>query len=92
MAPGVTTVEFHLGYMSPVDLPALLRTYLTDDLDESSVTYYLADRKFTNRSCGEITGVTERVFTFMHRNSATASRYFGLPDERVVTLATQLDL
>ena len=92
VAPGVTTVEFHLGYMSPVDLPALLRTHLKDDLDESSVTYYLADRKFTNRGRGEITGVTERVFTFMHRNSATASRYFGLPDERVVTLATQLDL
>ena len=81
-----------MGYMNEVNLPQLLRTHVMSEPQESVATYYLADRKFNNMNSGEITGITERVFTFMHRNSATPSLYFGLPDERIVTLATQLDL
>lgn len=88
----ITLVELHMGYMNEVNLPQLLRTHVMSEPQESVATYYLADRKFNNMNSGEITGITERVFTFMHRNSATPSLYFGLPDERIVTLATQLDL
>ncbi len=88
----VTTVAFRIGYMNDVDVPTLLRTHLMSADEEEGVTYYLADRKFNNMNSGEITGLTEKVFTFMHRNSATPSHYFGLPDARIVTLATQLDL
>ncbi len=89
---GVTTASLRLGFMNEVDVPSLVRKYLLSVSEESSATYYLADRKFNNMNRGEITGVTEKIFTFLHRNSATPSHYFGLPDDRIVTLATQLDL
>ena len=88
----IMLVELQMGYMNEVNLPQLLCAHVMSEAQESSATYYLADRKFNNMNSGEITGITERVFTFMHRNSATPSLYFGLPDERIVTLATQMDL
>ena len=88
----VTAVEFHVGYMEQVALPTLLTQFVMSPEEEAQATYYLSDRKFKNMDTGEITGVTESVFAFMHRNSATPSKYFGLPDERIVTLATQVDL
>lgn len=88
----VTAVSFVMGYMNEVNLPDLVRRYVMSAEDEADATYYLADRKFNNMNTGEVTGLIESVFTFMHRNSATPSHYFALPDERIVTLGTQLDL
>lgn len=89
---GVTTVAFQVGYMNSIDLPSLLRSHLLTEEEEAKATYYLANRKFNNMNRGEVTGLTEKIFTFMHRNSATPAHHFGIPDERNVTLATQLDL
>ena len=36
--------------------------------------------------------LTESVFAFMHRNATRPARFFALPDDKVVTLATHLDL
>ena len=60
--------------------------------EESECTYYLADRKFLESSTGSVKGLTEKIFGILHRNSATASSYFGLPENRVITLGTQIDL
>jgi K+ transporter len=60
--------------------------------DEKECTYYLADRKLLDSSEGSVKGLTEKVFAILHRNSATASSYFGLPENRVITLGTQMDL
>jgi KUP system potassium uptake protein len=87
----VSVLVVKVGYMESVDLPELLRSDVLGTR-ELAATYYLADRKFNNRNLGEITGVEESIFTFLHRNAVTASHYFGLPDDRVVTLAMQLDL
>jgi K+ transporter len=37
-------------------------------------------------------GLAEKTFAMLHRNAATASSYFGLPENRVITLGTQMDL
>jgi len=60
--------------------------------EEAKCTYYLADRTFIESSEGSISGLTEKTFAILHRNSATASSYFGLPESRVITLGTQMDL
>jgi K+ transporter len=60
--------------------------------EESKCTYYLADRKFIESTEGSLSGTTEKIFAILHRNSATASSYFGLPENRVITLGTQMDL
>jgi K+ transporter len=60
--------------------------------EELLCTYYLADRKFIESDGGQLRGNNEKVFAILHRNSARASSYFGLPENRVITLGTQMDL
>jgi KUP system potassium uptake protein len=88
----VTQVSMSLGYFDPIDVPTMLRKLCLTVAEESDATYYLSDRKFNNLNSGEITGVMEKVFTFLHRNSSPVGPYFGLPEERLVTLGIQFDL
>jgi KUP system potassium uptake protein len=39
-----------------------------------------------------MTGRAEAVFSFLTRNSQNATRYFGIPPERVVEIGMQIDL
>ena len=59
---------------------------------EARCTYYLSDRKFVESHGGALRGLSERTFALLHRNSATASDYFGLPDNRVISLGTRMDV
>ena len=36
--------------------------------------------------------VSESIFAFMHRNATRPARYFALPDNKVVSLGTHIDL
>ncbi len=60
--------------------------------DPEARIYYLSDRNFMASNDGDMGRFTESVFSFMHRNATRPARYFDLPDDRVVTLATHLDL
>lgn len=88
----VRLVEFEVGYLEEINVPHLISTYVLTPEEEGAATYHLADFNFSNRGLGHVRGVTEKVFAFMHRNSAAPMRYFGLPDDRVITLAVQSDL
>ncbi len=81
-----------VGYMQDVDVPKAITNYVMTFSEEAKCTYYLADRKIVESSAGKLRGLTEKTFAFLHRNSATASSYFGLPENRVITLGTQMDL
>jgi K+ transporter len=78
--------------MERLDVPDVIRSYVLTADEEALATYYLSDRKFISSDAGNLKGTTERFFAFLHRNSSTASNYFGLPVDRVITLATQMDL
>ena len=88
----VTQVSISLGYFDPINVPKILRDHCLTVEEEAKATYYLSDRKFNNLDCGEIRGFMEKAFTFLHRNSSPVGPYFGLPEERLVTLGVQLDL
>jgi KUP system potassium uptake protein len=88
----VTTIEIKVGYLEDLSVPDLLKEMVISQEEEARATYYLADRKFTNMGRGEVTGSTEKVFTFLHRNSVSPARYFGLPENRVVTITSLVDL
>ncbi len=81
-----------VGFKQDVNIQrAIIENVMPAD-DEAKCTYYLADRKFLETSEGNLKGYTEKVFGILHRNSATASTYFGLPESRVITLGSQMDL
>lgn len=85
-------ITIHTGFMESPNVPKVLRETCIDDHVESMATYYLSDRKFVGLESGQLRGNQEKTFSFLHRNSATASLYFGLPQERVITMAVQMDL
>ena len=81
-----------VGFMQDVNIQqSIIENVMSADA-EKECTYYLADRKFLESPKGDLRGLTEKTFGILHRNSATASSYFGLPENRVITLGTQMDL
>jgi KUP system potassium uptake protein len=81
-----------VGFKQDVNIRQSIIDNVITAQEESECTYYLADRKFSETSKGSLRGLTEKLFGVLHRNSATASTYFGLPENRVITLGTQMDL
>jgi KUP system potassium uptake protein len=90
--PRVNQLYVWVGYMQDVNIQKSIIDHVMSEAEEQECTYYLADRKFLESSEGSLKGLTEKVFGILHRNSATASSYFGLPENRVITLGTQIDL
>jgi KUP system potassium uptake protein len=81
-----------VGFKQDVNIQRSIIEHVMSSEEEAECTYYLADRKFLESSSGTVRGLTEKIFGILHRNSATASSYFGLPENRVITLGTQMDL
>lgn len=81
-----------VGFKQDVNIQKTLIEHVMTSAEEAECTYYLADRKFLESSGGSLKGMSEKLFGILHRNSATASSYFGLPENRVITLGTQMDL
>jgi KUP system potassium uptake protein len=81
-----------VGFKQDVNIQQSIIDHVMSAEEEKECTYYLADRKFVETSQGSLKGLTEKVFGILHRNSTTASSYFGLPENRVITLGTQMDL
>ena len=88
----VKQLYVYVGFKQDVNIQKSIIENVMSEAEEAECTYYLADRKFLESSSGSLTGMTEKVFGILHRNSATASSYFGLPENRVITLGTQMDL
>lgn len=81
-----------VGFKQDVNIQQSIIESVMSAEEEFECTYYLADRKFLESSAGSLKGMTEKIFGILHRNSAPASSYFGLPENRVITLGTQVDL
>ncbi len=81
-----------VGFKQEVNIQKTIIDHVMTSSEESECTYYLADRKFLDSSSSALKGMTEKLFGILHRNSATASSYFGLPENRVITLSTQMHL
>jgi KUP system potassium uptake protein len=88
---GVKRMTIHAGYMETADIPAILRSDILGTSEETA-TYYLSERRFTGTSAGSMPGWLEKVFAFLHRNSQTPAAYFGLPEDRVISIGTRVDL
>jgi KUP system potassium uptake protein len=88
----VKQLYVYVGFKQDVNIQQSIIDHVMTEAEEAECTYYLADRKFLESSKGSLNGLTEKVFGILHRNSATASSYFGLPENRVITLGTQMDL
>lgn len=95
IAEGLARLTINSGYMQTVSIPHALEVAVRAcgiELDVSDVTYFLGRETLLARSSGEMGGREEELFAFMSRNAVNATRYFGIPPERVVEVGMQIDL
>lgn len=92
---GFYRLHVRVGFMESPNVPravaVAIKAYkLPFELDE--VTYYLGRETLLATSHGKMSSTAESVFAFLTRNSQNATRYFGIPPERVVEIGMQIDL
>lgn len=95
MQHGFTRVIVRYGFMQSPNVPVALRQCepfgLTVNLEQA--TYYLA--RETIISTPKKSGMTrwqEKLFSFLYRNSLTATAFFNIPAEQVVELGQQVEI
>ncbi len=96
MTQGFYKVELLFGFMEIPDVPlALSRIKLHNDesINMSNVTYFLGQEHLLPKDNGRgMSTWRERLFAFMSRNSQSASRFFNLPTEQVITIGVTVEL
>jgi KUP system potassium uptake protein len=89
--PRVERITIPVGYMETADIPRTLRAALLGQR-ERSATYYISERRFVGSDAGEVGQTRERIFAFLHKNSQTPAAYFSLPNDRLISIGTRIDL
>jgi KUP system potassium uptake protein len=95
LGSGFYRIAATYGFMETPDVPALLSAAcnkLRLDIDPGKVTYYLGRETFLATPKGRMGRLSESLFSFLSRNSVTATSYFAIPSEQVVELGSQIDL
>jgi KUP system potassium uptake protein len=95
MPEGLARLTIRSGYMQSPSVPtALALAFHEYDIRVplAEVTYFLGRETLLALSAGDMGRREEALFAFMTRNAQNATRYFGIPTERVVELGMQIDL
>jgi KUP system potassium uptake protein len=96
MTQGFYKVELTYGFMDVPDVPlALSRLKLHDNqpINMATVTYFLGQEHLLAKDNGKgMSTWRERLFVYMSRNSQSASRFFNLPPEQVITIGVMVEL
>ena len=95
MKQGFARVIVRYGFMQSPNIPVALRQCepLGLPVDLEHITYYLS--RETIISTSQQSGMMrwqEKLFSFMSRNSLTATSFFNLPAEQVVELGQQVEI
>jgi KUP system potassium uptake protein len=94
---GISHVTARLGFADDMNVPRLLRLAakvgLEGHVDLENPSYFLSQITIipTDKADG-LAAWRKRLFIAVSRNSATPVEYFGLPDDRVVTMGSHIDL
>ena len=94
IAPGVFQVLIRYGFMEEPNVPVTIASCpgrgFRFNLDEA--TYFIGrESVFAGKAPG-MNPVLERLFVLLNRGADSASRFFGLPPERVFEVGTQVEL
>jgi KUP system potassium uptake protein len=89
---GIVLVEARFGFQDSPDVPATLRLAAERGLraDVENPAYFLSRTSILPKRGGDMALWRKRLFTTMSRNAASPVRYFGLPEERVVSLGSTI--
>jgi KUP system potassium uptake protein len=94
---GISHVTARVGFQDEMDVPRLLRLAdeegLESDIDLENPSYFLSQITIvpTDKADG-LARWRKKLFVAISRNSASPVEYFRLPDNRVVTMGSHIDL
>lgn len=87
-------VVLHYGFMDQLNLMEDL-TYLPEydiPVDITDATFVLGHEVLAVRNNQGMARWRKDFFVFMHRNSRTPSKYFGVPSKRLLEVGSQIEL
>jgi KUP system potassium uptake protein len=91
---GFHRVVLRHGFMEEADVPEQLDGLQVGDVvvDASSLTYVLGRESIVPGPIHTMALWRERLFSFMLRSSASASRFFRLPPDQVLEVGSQVEI
>jgi KUP system potassium uptake protein len=92
---GTWRVTLRFGFMEdPKVVPALEKACAAHSIpfERREAVYLLGRENLLASDKGLMPAWEERIFAFLHRNTATPDSFFGLPHQQVIELGTQMDL
>jgi KUP system potassium uptake protein len=92
---GFYRVVGHAGYIERPRVPTMIRDAMARlglEVAPQEITYYLTHETLVATSAGRMGAFRETVFAYLLRNAEPATRFFGIPPDRVVELGMQYDL
>jgi KUP system potassium uptake protein len=93
---GISHVRARVGFQDSPNVPRLLRLSeeagLEGHIDLKRPSYFLSKITINPTDKPGLTRWQKRLFVAISRNSASPVEYFGLPDERVVTMGSHIEL
>jgi KUP system potassium uptake protein len=90
---GISLVKARFGFQDPPDVPSALRMASVDGLpiDVDHASYFLSRIQITPEP-GGMALWRKKLFCTLSRNASSPVGYFGLPDDRVVSLGSTIPL
>ena len=92
---GFFRITLRVGFMETPNVPRMLAVAIRAfrlPFSVDDITYYLGRETVLAATEGEMDLRAERLFAFLTRNAQQATRFFGIPPERVVEIGMQVDL
>jgi KUP system potassium uptake protein len=93
---GISHVSARVGFQDEPNVPRLLRLSeeagLERHIDLENPSYFLSKITINPTGDGSLARWRKRLFVAISRNSASPVEYFGLPDDRVVTMGSHIEL
>jgi KUP system potassium uptake protein len=94
---GISHVTARIGFQDEMDVPRLLRLStekgLESQIDLENPSYFLSQITIVPNDKSEgLARWRKKLFVAISRNSASPVEYFRLPDDRVVTMGSHIEL
>jgi KUP system potassium uptake protein len=87
---GITGLRVRLGFKDETNIPAADLNLLEGEIDLDRAFYLLSQITIVPTRAAGMSRWRKRLFLTMAHNSANPARYFGLPDDRTVTIGERI--
>jgi KUP system potassium uptake protein len=96
-ADGITVLTATFGFQDEPNIPATLRlaaasNLLEGTLETDKASYFLSQITIVATNAPGMSRWRKRLFLTMAHNAANPAAYFGLPDDRTVTIGERIDV